>query len=816
MSETGRPTALGVARARFVEGLPRKATELRASTALLVASPAEERPREELRRRLHALWASAQVFQIEALCDGLKDAIERLDRARDQRTSLKQDDLDALAALAATLPLLGNNVAAGGPAIPSAPPAPALLRSSSGQSTTKLRPPKASGRPTLVGMGMAMPAAVVELETVCTVAVLAPPARVQAVRAAFAGDPRLEIHVPDAGETVGAFLARCGPDAILTADATEAATIRDAASRIGAIVRVLGADVTGGLPPPERADVFARALKLTLRELPALDPVHIAARLEDLENALASDRARVSNRFDGLSIGALLDRIQTGRPDSTLHLRDSHDAIDAEMRGGTLRDVIRTANDGWYSRGAAAVVALLGMRRGLVTAERAHGPVRNTLPDPDSALRSGRERLAALERATRPAMIEGIASLEIDPDAAPSAKKERAVDPRVLDALVRLGSVGPLLEGGTSREGLSAALLALARAGALVALHGPGGEDRVAEALEIVRAEPLKSEPEIRVLTQVPPPPAHDAPEHRDGDDEDDEDDEDDGPVARGRDDEEPDDGAAEDAPSGAPERAPQPPEPTRDVAEKPTDATPEPTPAEPLALRPKTKVGSREEIERADTEPSGVVAVQVPPRPAPTPPLSADVGDLDEDEPPRPSQRPAPPPAPAAGPPVAFVYALMIAVLFLGGFVLWRFVRLHSAPPPGTAVPVPTAPATHVPPPSSAPTPVTPTSEPPVEITPPSTTDLTVPGTTPLPVAEGTGDGRFGTVRPNSTPPPAGRGWVVGTPGTSWRLDGATVTTDEPVAVALGIHAVETTGESVQVRFVRVTAAQTVVLAVP
>ncbi|MBN8615615.1 MAG: hypothetical protein J0L92_33780, partial [Deltaproteobacteria bacterium] len=102
MSETGRPTALGVARARFVEGLPRKATELRASTALLVASPAEERPREELRRRLHALWASAQVFQIEALCDGLKDAIERLDQARDQKLALKQDDLDALAALAAT------------------------------------------------------------------------------------------------------------------------------------------------------------------------------------------------------------------------------------------------------------------------------------------------------------------------------------------------------------------------------------------------------------------------------------------------------------------------------------------------------------------------------------------------------------------------------------------------------------------------------------------------------------------------------------------------------------------------------------------
>ncbi|UJR80670.1 response regulator [Sandaracinus amylolyticus] len=107
-SESSRPTPLGVARARFVDGLPRKAGELRGSIALLAATPAEERPREELRRRLHALYASAQVFQIAPLTNALKDAIARLDRARDEKRGLEGADLDALASLAATLPLLGQ------------------------------------------------------------------------------------------------------------------------------------------------------------------------------------------------------------------------------------------------------------------------------------------------------------------------------------------------------------------------------------------------------------------------------------------------------------------------------------------------------------------------------------------------------------------------------------------------------------------------------------------------------------------------------------------------------------------------------------
>src|SRR5688572_2962765 len=107
-SESSRPTPLGVARARFVDGLPRKAAELRGSIALLAATPADERPREELRRRLHALYASAQVFQIAPLSSALKDSIARLDRARDEKRALSDEDIDALANVASTLPVLGE------------------------------------------------------------------------------------------------------------------------------------------------------------------------------------------------------------------------------------------------------------------------------------------------------------------------------------------------------------------------------------------------------------------------------------------------------------------------------------------------------------------------------------------------------------------------------------------------------------------------------------------------------------------------------------------------------------------------------------
>ncbi|MBN1653307.1 MAG: response regulator [Deltaproteobacteria bacterium] len=102
-------TAIGIARARFMEALPRKSNELKSAIATLSASPNVARLREEMRRRLHALYASAQVFREEALAGAVKQAIDRIDRARDEQRPISPDDIDRLNAFADSIPRLKSS-----------------------------------------------------------------------------------------------------------------------------------------------------------------------------------------------------------------------------------------------------------------------------------------------------------------------------------------------------------------------------------------------------------------------------------------------------------------------------------------------------------------------------------------------------------------------------------------------------------------------------------------------------------------------------------------------------------------------------------
>ncbi|MFT3922744.1 MAG: response regulator [Myxococcales bacterium] len=102
----GEDTALGTAQSRFIESLPRKAIELRGAIALLTATPAAEGPREDMRRRLHTLYASAVVFRNEPLSQAVKEGIERLDAAREEGRPLSAPDLEVLAKLVRRIPEL--------------------------------------------------------------------------------------------------------------------------------------------------------------------------------------------------------------------------------------------------------------------------------------------------------------------------------------------------------------------------------------------------------------------------------------------------------------------------------------------------------------------------------------------------------------------------------------------------------------------------------------------------------------------------------------------------------------------------------------
>ncbi len=94
-------------RASFVQTLPRKVTELRATLGTLVADPKSQRMRDELRRRLHALYTLTRSYKLDTLSEGLREGIAHLDAIRGASV-LSQRDLETLADLIATLPALAQ------------------------------------------------------------------------------------------------------------------------------------------------------------------------------------------------------------------------------------------------------------------------------------------------------------------------------------------------------------------------------------------------------------------------------------------------------------------------------------------------------------------------------------------------------------------------------------------------------------------------------------------------------------------------------------------------------------------------------------
>jgi CheY-like chemotaxis protein len=91
----------------FVLSLPRKVTELRATLGTIVADTRSSRMRDELRRRLHALYTSARGFGLVSLSEGLREGIAHLDALR-ASSVLGQRDLDNLGEFIATLSTLAQ------------------------------------------------------------------------------------------------------------------------------------------------------------------------------------------------------------------------------------------------------------------------------------------------------------------------------------------------------------------------------------------------------------------------------------------------------------------------------------------------------------------------------------------------------------------------------------------------------------------------------------------------------------------------------------------------------------------------------------
>ncbi|HKP58849.1 MAG TPA: response regulator [Polyangiales bacterium] len=97
-------SALFSARLRFVEGLPARAHELSSTAERLARDPHDPEAANVLRRRLHALLASAQVFEEPALSLAVQDLIARLDLAQQSQRPFTSEEIDAVIVVVASLP----------------------------------------------------------------------------------------------------------------------------------------------------------------------------------------------------------------------------------------------------------------------------------------------------------------------------------------------------------------------------------------------------------------------------------------------------------------------------------------------------------------------------------------------------------------------------------------------------------------------------------------------------------------------------------------------------------------------------------------
>src|SRR5580698_5949696 len=105
-SEKEEGQGLGGARGDFVASLGRKVSDARKALTTLEGDPRAQGPRDELRRKLHALGTSARMMRFDAMAQALAEAeatIESLDPSNTatlRNVSVVARALDDLPALA--------------------------------------------------------------------------------------------------------------------------------------------------------------------------------------------------------------------------------------------------------------------------------------------------------------------------------------------------------------------------------------------------------------------------------------------------------------------------------------------------------------------------------------------------------------------------------------------------------------------------------------------------------------------------------------------------------------------------------------------
>jgi CheY-like chemotaxis protein len=96
----------------------------------------------------------------------------------------------------------------------------------------------------------------------------------------------------------------------------------------------------------------------------------------------------VRGRLESVGVVPLLRLVAGRRPNARVTVRDADNLFEVDLRGGELKNLTRTATDGSFGRGPAALPLLLEMRTGRFSIEADDAPVRAAFNAPLDALLS--------------------------------------------------------------------------------------------------------------------------------------------------------------------------------------------------------------------------------------------------------------------------------------------------------------------------------------------------------------------------------------------------------------------------------------------
>jgi DNA-binding response OmpR family regulator len=262
-------------------------------------------------------------------------------------------------------------------------------------------------------------------------------------------------------------------------------------------MRELGAQASGYLRKEAEGSAALARVRSTLR-----GRVRTLKRIAELATG-----AEVRGRLERVGSVALIESTAKTLGDATISLADAGSVTELEIRQGALLSAVRTAQDGAFARGEAALARALGLNAARFVVRRASHPVRENLAGKLSEVleRSARS-VTALEEAVSGAALLEVLRVEFDAEAALEYARSLPTPLRVaVERLVQGDAPREMvLRDGLAPQDLEPLLIELSRRGAIQRVVGRNREDlaapreqRPVAAWERVVEEPAKPRAEV-------------------------------------------------------------------------------------------------------------------------------------------------------------------------------------------------------------------------------------------------------------------------------------------------------------------------------